>query len=168
MKKFFAFFSNAKLAIVALAVIQVDGWVRVNPLNKKLERMALSASRLSLDVTATGDSLRVERLAVLDYARTDTVNKQIIWELQTLVKTSSASAASDMARMAQAAKSKELYIKKLESGVRVDLVRLRYRNAVFGPDKLVDSVYVMGFRWGTSTLRGPFDYTQGTPQRTDQ
>ncbi len=37
---------------------------------------------------------------------------------------------------------------QLAKGVRVDLLKLTYRDRVFGKDKAVDSTYQVGWKWG--------------------
>jgi len=76
MKKVFGFFSNVKLAIfaagvvvvlIALAVIQVDTWVRVNPKVKKIEKLESLLSKCDSLVFVQDRQLTVFNEEVNDY-----------------------------------------------------------------------------------------------------
>lgn len=51
-------------------------------------------------------------------------------------------------KLTKSGRDKDIKIENLQKGVRVDLVTLRYRNQVFGKDRLIDSTYIVGHKWG--------------------
>lgn len=145
--------------VVAIAVWQINTWFRVNPVEK-----SLATSRAS--VTATADSLlsakndltlRVREVGELQMtiqkvsgtAKVDRISfdRQIVGlqsTLRTVVDASRGSATED-----------SIYINKLESGVRVDLVRLVFRKPLFSDKlRLTDSTYTIGVGWGFPVFDG--------------
>ena len=50
--------------------------------------------------------------------------------------------------LTQQGKQKETLITKLETGLRVDLITLTYRDGLLSKPKLIDSTYQQGYRYG--------------------
>lgn len=94
------------------------------------------------------DSLKTEREQFqLVYNELDTVSKQL-FSLESDYKSVVMSLQNTIKHQKDNYKICQNDIKNLETGVRVDLVTLTVRDRVFGKDKLVDSTYQRGWRWG--------------------
>jgi cell division protein FtsB len=111
---------------------------RVEEQTAPLREQISNYRRDSAAFVVSVNSLREENASLRDtLAEVRTEQLKTVQSLQSIIKQVEARRRAVTQENAQLAK-----------GVRVDLLKLTYRDRVFGKDKAVDSTYQVGWKWG--------------------
>jgi hypothetical protein len=124
-----------------ISTIAIMNWTVVNPTAKKLDKANARITELVAAVEFSESTVAklVNIKGELEFkSKTDSVNHlQMVKEFQ-----------STIAQVKSREKINQQYIKKLETGIRIDLIEKTFKDPIFGKPKLTDSTYTQAHRWG--------------------